>query len=120
MSAAQLIVRCMDSDLNGDDLIGEFEIDLGQVWSRPSHEMYRQWVGITDTSGEYEGIQGYLKLSASIVPAGEALLSEHADFVDDDELSNVLMPPSIEMVGMELYINCHKAEGLPKMDLGGA
>ena len=30
-----------------------------------------------------------------------------------------MMPPSIEMVGMELYINCHRAESLPKMDVGG-
>ena len=37
-----------------------------------------QWVGLTDPSGEYEGIQGYLKLSASIVPAGEALVGPSA------------------------------------------
>lgn len=111
-----LRVEVWDSDRIADELIGQFELDLGRVWRATDHEIYRQWVALCpEPGGEFEGIQGYLRLSVTVLPEGMELKTLH-DQIDDDDLVDVLMPPSIEMVGATLHLNCFCADGLPEMD----
>ena len=109
-------VEVWDSDRITDELIGQFEMDLGQVWRTKDHEIYRQWVALCpEPGGEFEGIQGYLRLSVTVLPEGAELKTIH-DQIDDDDLVDVLMPPSIEMVGAQLILNCYRGDGLPELD----
>ena len=111
-----LRVEVWDSDRIVDELIGQFELDLGQVWRSMDHEIYRQWVALCpEPGGKFEGIQGYLRLSVTVLPEGTELKTVH-DQIDDDELVDVLMPPSIEMVGATLHLNCFCGDGLPELD----
>ena len=115
LDASSLLIEVWDSDRLSDELVGCFELDVGEVWRRPDHEMWRQWVALVDTTGTYEGVQGYFRLSVSVLPEGFELKTTH-DEVDDDELVDVLMAPAIEMVGAELRLNCYRAEDLPDLD----
>eukprot|EP01052_Picozoa_sp_SAG31_P040677 SAG31_NODE_5950_length_2244_cov_1.525408_3_plen_577_part_01 len=111
-----LRVEVWDSDRIADELIGQFELDLGRVWRATDHEIYRKWVALCpEPGGEFEGIQGYLRLSVTVLPEGMELKTVR-DQIDDDDLVDVLMPPSIEMVGAPLHLNCFCAEGLPELD----
>ena len=58
---------------------------------------------------------GYLRLSVTVLPEGAELKTIH-DQIDDDDLVDVLMPPSIEMVGAHLILNCYRGDGLPELD----
>ncbi len=35
------------------------------------HELYRQWVALTDSSGKADGVQGYAKLSITVLAPGD-------------------------------------------------
>ena len=109
-------IEVWDSDRVTDDLIGRCEMDLGKIWRSPDHEIYRQWVAIIpEVDGEFEGVQGYIRLSVCVLPEGQEMKTIH-DQIDEDDLVDVLMPPSIEMVGAQLKVNCFKADGLPELD----
>lgn len=53
-------ISVFDADLiTRDDLIGSFQLDLHTVYLRPHHEVYKQWVGITDPVNKKDkGLQG--------------------------------------------------------------
>ena len=42
--------------------VGTFVTDFESVYARPRHELYREWVGLIDHSGD-AGVQGYLQVS---------------------------------------------------------
>ncbi len=48
-------------------LVGSYEFDAGAVYELEGHELYRKWVALTDRSGKVSGIQGYLKLSITVL-----------------------------------------------------
>ena len=84
-------------DKFSNDLIGSFDFDLGGIWSRPGHELYRHWVALCMNDAHEEkqaktkqkaksGIQGFLKLSVSLVPDGSKMVHEHTGHVEDNEL----------------------------------
>lgn len=54
-------------------LIGSYSIDLLEVYNNPYHEVYRQWVGVTNSknSSSGGGTQGYLKYSCVCLAAGD-------------------------------------------------
>jgi hypothetical protein len=116
LDASSITFECWDADTVSDELIGAFELDLGQVWQSTDHELYRRWVALTDITGKHEGVQGYLRVSVAIVPEGCNRVTQHDEHVDFDDLVDVLVSPSIEMVGAELVISCFSAERLPPMD----
>lgn len=74
--AGQIRVNVMDADLGSrNDMIGAFVVDASRIYYRKGHEFYREWVGlIDDTSVGDSGIQGYLKLSISIIGPGDKLV----------------------------------------------
>ena len=37
--------------------IGSYEFDVKYVYAREGHELYRQWVVLTDLSDQHEGVQ---------------------------------------------------------------
>eukprot|EP00027_Filamoeba_sp_ATCC50430_P012373 CAMPEP_0168566368 /NCGR_PEP_ID=MMETSP0413-20121227/14383_1 /TAXON_ID=136452 /ORGANISM="Filamoeba nolandi, Strain NC-AS-23-1" /LENGTH=1321 /DNA_ID=CAMNT_0008598385 /DNA_START=51 /DNA_END=4013 /DNA_ORIENTATION=- len=102
--------------------IGSYEFDAASVYEFPKHEIYRKWVALTDSAGEFKGIQGYLKLSITVLgPKDEPPAHEEAEEDDDEKTgadlqSMVLMPPTIATEQYSLDVSVYRAEGLPKMD----
>jgi len=71
LQMATITLEVWDSDMLGDDLIGAFTVELhSMVYSHKGHELWRQWVALEDTEGDEEGVQGYLKVSVSVLGPG--------------------------------------------------
>lgn len=108
-----------DSDLGEDQLIGGFEMDLGFLWRQDNHELYRRWLSLSDTTGTYLGVQGYLRVTACLLPEGAEPKTVRDDISEGDELKDVLMGSSIETIESIVRVDVFKAEGLPDMDRTG-
>eukprot|EP01091_Cochliopodium_minus_P016955 TRINITY_DN6513_c0_g1_i1.p1 TRINITY_DN6513_c0_g1~~TRINITY_DN6513_c0_g1_i1.p1 ORF type:complete len:1344 (+),score=430.13 TRINITY_DN6513_c0_g1_i1:61-4092(+) len=105
-----------------NELIGLYEFDVSSVYGRKDHEVYRKWLGLTD-SDNHTGLQGFLQVSVTCLkPGDDAPL--HEEEYDDDEgdsesqdlNSLVLLPPKITLTGYNLIVRIYKAEQLSKMD----
>eukprot|EP00475_Leptophrys_vorax_P032002 TRINITY_DN4892_c1_g1_i3.p1 TRINITY_DN4892_c1_g1~~TRINITY_DN4892_c1_g1_i3.p1 ORF type:complete len:1239 (+),score=404.15 TRINITY_DN4892_c1_g1_i3:101-3817(+) len=100
-----------------DVLIGAFDFDMSQVYYRKNHEIHKVWVALTDVTGEFQGVQGYLKVSVTVLGPGDKLFIHEDD--EEEEESMVLMPPTIEQKGYLLGVQTYLGQDLPVMDLDG-
>jgi hypothetical protein len=96
-------IRVMVYDANSfrrNVLIGAFDFDMSNIYYREDHELYRKWAALTDTNGEFEGIQGYLKVSISVLGPGDQAKNhdDEEDDDDDEDSSAVIMPPMIQQM----------------------
>lgn len=99
--------------------IGSFGYDMTSVYYREHHELYRQWVALSDHSNEKNrGIQGYLKSSVTVLGPGDEqhIHGEDDEDEEDQNMMGVLMPPHIEQKGKLLKVDIFRAEELPSMD----
>lgn len=102
-----------------DVQIGSYEFDLASIYfSSPDHEIYRQWIALSDMNEEYDGIQGYLLCSIVVLgPNDEQRM--HADIEEDEKemnLLSVLMPPEIEQIPYLLTISIYECKDLQTSD----
>ena len=65
--------------------IGSYSFDVASVYEHANHEIYRQWVALTDSTGKYKGIQGYLKLSVTVMGPKDEPPAHTEEEEDDDE-----------------------------------
>jgi len=123
--AGQIRVNVMDADFGSrNDMIGSFVVDASQIYFRPKHEFYREWVAlIDDTNISDQGVQGYLKLSISIIGPGEKMPvhdeeSDKAEEKEREERDGIspAIPPSIKRTNQWLVTKIYRAEYLPVMD----
>ncbi|CBN80088.1 conserved unknown protein [Ectocarpus siliculosus] len=55
-----------------DSLIGSYQFDLLGIYVEKGHEVYRVWVALRDAeSGEGSSVQGFLKLSVTVLGPGD-------------------------------------------------
>eukprot|EP00743_Colponemidia_sp_Colp-15_P008352 GILK01009071.1.p1 GENE.GILK01009071.1~~GILK01009071.1.p1 ORF type:complete len:1605 (-),score=326.59 GILK01009071.1:77-4891(-) len=108
-----------------NDPIGSFEIDLAYIYQDfENHEMFRQWVALTDTTDEREGSQGFLLISLAVLGPGDELVAHTEDEIKakkapkmtDGPQSLVLTPPSIVQTGHSLELTFYKGVDFPRMD----
>lgn len=123
-------IKVMDANvLLKNVLIGSYVFDAQQVYFQKDHEMYRQWVALmNDDDPECNGVQGYLKLSVSIIGPGDKLKvhDEEEEMRKEREAmaksggqdisSQVMMPPTIRKEWKYIVTSFHRAEYLPVMD----
>eukprot|EP00033_Pygsuia_biforma_P002484 GCRY01002754.1.p1 GENE.GCRY01002754.1~~GCRY01002754.1.p1 ORF type:complete len:1277 (-),score=458.89 GCRY01002754.1:265-4095(-) len=121
----KILVSVFDANtVRRNVLIGEYELDMSFIYGEKNHELYRRWVALTDNERQ-EGIQGYLKVTVTVLGPGDlAATHDDADDDDDDEegadlQSLVLLPPEMDLIPYELQVRCYRAENLPKMDRMG-
>jgi hypothetical protein len=98
-------------------LIGAFDFDIARIYYSDNHEIFRSWVALTDTSGTHQGIQGYLKLSITVLGPGDKQ-HIHDEHEVEDENDIVIMPPSIEQKGYLMKVKLYSVCDLPQMDEG--
>jgi len=126
--AGQIKCTVMDADFGSrNDMIGAFVVDASRIYCSKGHEMYRKWVGLfDDTDLNDNGVQGYLKLSITIIGPGDKMKvhDEESDKKEEAErearegVTDVMMPPSIERETLYLVTTVYRAEYLPVMDQG--
>jgi hypothetical protein len=72
--------------LQRDVEIGAYEFDIGSIYNMDGHELYRKWVALTDSSGKENGVQGYLKLSITVLAPGDVSPAHNEDEENEDDL----------------------------------
>ncbi|MCO5110335.1 MAG: hypothetical protein M9929_05760 [Burkholderiaceae bacterium] len=75
VEALTIDVSVFDANiLLSSELIGKFVFDAVDVYYQPHHCYHRRWVGLVDpTNGKDRGLQGYLRLSVSVLGPGDKL-----------------------------------------------
>ncbi|GMI00136.1 hypothetical protein TrVE_jg577 [Triparma verrucosa] len=125
--AGQIRVNVMDADFGKrNDMIGSFVVDASLIYFRPKHEFYREWVALVDdTSLDDTGVQGYLKLSISVIGPGDKMVThdEEDDKArekkrEEEEGIKASIPPTVKRKTVWLVTTIFRAEYLPVMDSG--
>ena len=116
LSQGKALIQVFDADiLTRNDLIGAFEFDLSWIYYREHHEVYNQWIALTNPDADDEeeeeekdddegidGIEGYLKLSITILGPGDEqyIHDEEAELAKESSLESgmILVSPGIEQV----------------------
>eukprot|EP00002_Diphylleia_rotans_P036357 TRINITY_DN799_c0_g1_i1.p1 TRINITY_DN799_c0_g1~~TRINITY_DN799_c0_g1_i1.p1 ORF type:complete len:1445 (-),score=361.51 TRINITY_DN799_c0_g1_i1:290-4624(-) len=110
-------------DHNGisrNELIGSYEFGMSYVYNQKNHEIWRVWVPLTDVTDENEGVQGYVKLSVAVLgPGDEIKVHTEQEEKERDGQEAILSSPKIKQEGHLLMVDCHMADGLPKVDSMG-
>ncbi|CAM9284115.1 unnamed protein product, partial [Lampetra planeri] len=112
-------IRVFDSfSLRADSLIGEFKLDVGNVYDEPDHAIMRKWLLLSDADDSSLGARGYLKVSIVVVGTGDEPPSERRELNEeqDDIESNLLVPAGITLRWATLSLKVYRAEDMPQMD----
>lgn len=68
LNQGKCVIECYDANvLLKNELIGSFEFDLSQIYYRKHHELFKQWVALTDVTDANEGVQGYLQVTIVVL-----------------------------------------------------
>eukprot|EP00808_Paulinella_micropora_P000520 g82182.t1 len=116
MEAASIIVQVLDSNtFRSDKLIGAFCFDVGDIYYKPDHEVFRQWVALTDpTVAKNVGVQGYLQISIAVLGPGDEQKVHSEKEIQHD--SGTLMPPEVEISLARLELKVYDIVDMVKMD----
>jgi hypothetical protein len=128
LEGTHLTLTCVDVDIDQDDVVGEYELDLQFVWRLPGQELYRQWVALVNPEQCVEGISGYLLVDVAVCPEG-SLPRPWTVWRASPNLSGIsglaeanwgpaatspndaaLIPPSVNMEVKQLHFDCLYAE----------
>ncbi|MES1914224.1 MAG: hypothetical protein MHM6MM_006322, partial [Cercozoa sp. M6MM] len=121
LQQAKIKITTVDANtLLRDSEIGSFEFDVSSVYFQEGHEIYRQWVALSDTRGKREGVQGYLRVSVTVLGPEDEQISHDDEVFDEEEgeMLCVLMPPEVEQDPHLLTVTVHEVRDLPVMDTG--
>jgi len=119
LNQGKCIIECYDANVvKKNVLIGSFEFDLSNVYYKKHHEMYNQWVALIDTTGENQGVQGYLQVTIVVLgPNDEQYIHPESErFQEGGGLLDVLMPPQVETDPYELTVKIYELTKLMIMD----
>jgi len=111
-------ISCTNTGLfKKDSLIGSFQFDVGSVYEEDGHSFMHKWVMLTDPVNRSKGVQGYIKISISVLgPGDEAPLPKPLDESEDIE-NNLLKPAGVDLDPIDLTCKIFMAEDLPQMDV---
>ncbi|XP_074502030.1 myoferlin isoform X1 [Sebastes fasciatus] len=112
-------LRVYDSfSLRADSLMGEFKMDVGNIYDESGHAIMRKWLLLSDPDDSNSGASGYLKVSIFVVGTGDEPPSERRDISEeqDDIESNLLLPAGVTMRWATLTLKVFRAEDMPQMD----
>jgi hypothetical protein len=120
IETSKVIIRVMDSNtLRRDFEIGSFEFDLSTIYYSLNHEIFNQWVALTNSTAQSIEVQGYLKVSlVCLGPGDEQFIHPNEDAIDLSEEFDVLLPPKIEQIGYLVVFNFYNASDLIRTDFG--
>ena len=110
-----------------NNVIGVYSFDLRFVYFREQHEVYRQWVALSDETDvtSQNAISGYLKMSANILGSSDKLPVHNEPKDRERELKDellygltglVLMPPRTKQTLSFLVVTIHGVRDLPAVN----
>ncbi|XP_067092623.1 myoferlin [Osmerus mordax] len=111
--------RLYDSySLRADSLMGEFKLDVGNIYDEPAHAIMRKWLLLSDPDDSSSGAKGYLKVSMMVMGSGDEPPTEKKvrNEEQDDIESNLLVPAGVNMRLVTLNLKVYRAEDMPQMD----
>jgi len=94
-----------------------YDFDVQFVYFRTHHELYSQWVGLSNTTNKKtDGVQGYLKLSVVVLgPNDKPYVHDPSEIVKQKQqektkgvASMLLMPPTIKQEVNFLVATIHR------------
>lgn len=108
----KLKIRVLDQQMFKNALIGVYEIDLSFVYFKEKHAIFNQWVGLSNPNAKnFNELSGYLKISASVIAAGdEQVALMDYDGIDRTDKDVMLLPPHISIKYYQLKFRLIKAE----------
>eukprot|EP00055_Hartaetosiga_balthica_P009303 m.36689 g.36689 ORF g.36689 m.36689 type:complete len:2178 (-) comp6693_c0_seq1:45-6578(-) len=111
-------MEVFNAQLGRDPLIGSFTMDLGLIYEQENHHVSKKWVMLTNPKNRAGGVMGYLKVSMTIVGAGDnpPIESEPEPNASEDIEQNMLRPPGVTVEQIDMSIRAYRGEDMPKMD----
>ena len=129
LNQSQIEVQVFDMDtFSRDDLVGQYTFDVLHVYYSPNHQVWRQWVALSAPYAAREkvigggadrgGIQGYLRLSVSLLGPGDKPVVHEKEEEDDKAGGDglILLPPTMKREVVFLRVGLYRAYHLPEMD----
>ena len=116
LTTAEIEIGVYDHNtLSKDAMIGMFSVDLSFVYElNKDHEIYRKWVILQYTTDESEGIQGYLRVSVSVLGPGDKPAvhdpSKNLKDRNDNNPSNIFAPGRVKTTGHIIKVSPGKNE----------
>ena len=103
-----------------NQLIGDFKFDLVTIYYKEHHELYQQWVALTNILKNYQNVFGYLKVSIVIL-ANKDEQYIHPEYQDisisnEQSLSDVMIPNGVVSHPHILKAKIYELDKLPIMD----
>jgi hypothetical protein len=81
--------------------IGTYEFDIPAIYDLENHELYRhnrtlspltflgKWIALSDKTGTFTGIQGYVKLSVTVLGPDEIAVVHDEKDEEDEETEGI-------------------------------
>ncbi|XP_074144514.1 LOW QUALITY PROTEIN: fer-1-like protein 5 [Sminthopsis crassicaudata] len=98
-------IRVVDSKARrAKSEIGGCKIDIWIIYQSPGHTLMRKWLGLCHSNKPYLGIRGYLKVTISVLGAGDEAPVDHGHLHETGEMEKNLFMSAI--VPMQLATFC--------------
>lgn len=115
------ITACDKSRIGSDRVIGTCDLNLAAVYQEEGHELWQEWLTLTDQSQRRQGSQGQVCVCVSVLRAGDEP-AVHGDGEDDDGGLGLGAPPAADNVKPKTYLlkaQLYSGRDLPRMDRFG-
>ena len=122
-------ISCYDSNTVGRNvMIGSWVCDTTMVYFQKDHEYYRKWVPLMDDEDADDvGVQGYMKLSITVIGPGDKMKVHDEDAEKREEMQKeaaaggdvgalVMAPPNMKKEWVYMVATIYKCEALTVMD----
>lgn len=115
LDSSKIIIEVFDyNNSKREDYFGIYEFDFEYIYTQPNHCLKNFWIALANPEAkDITKVQGYLKLSLSILNDNDERVELNPDPTKDSEC---IIPPQIKVVYKQLRVYIIKAEELPDMN----
>ena len=102
--------------------IGTCDLNLAAVYLNDGHEVWNEWLTLTDTKGKREGSQGQVCVCVTVLRSCDEPIVHGDDESDDDAGGFITAAPAADNVEPETWIlkaQVYAGRDLPRMDVFG-
>ena len=121
LDACSIQITVQDRTSIGRSLtIGTCDLNLASVYQMDGHEVWKEWMTLTDAKGKREGSQGQVCVCVTVLRSTDSPV-QHGDADSEDE-ALVGPPPSHANVDPEVWVlkaSVYAGRDLPRMDYFG-
>ena len=123
LEACTIQIQVKDRTSIGRSLtIGTCDLNLAAVYLNDGHEVWNEWLTLTDTKGKREGSQGQVCVCVTVLRSCDEPIVHGDDESDDDAGGFITAAPAADNVEPETWIlkaQVYAGRDLPRMDVFG-